>query len=228
MAGVLGLGMNYRGIQIFPWFIAGALVPREWLTDRITEPRIRYSLLSLFIGFWIYLCFDWSDAKMPRLITSQSAYTDDPYGILWHLFYYGVSTINLLTVLAWIPRRKIPYISDWGQHTMYPYLLHRFLLIILENTGFFVTNANNGLTALYITMPIIAGCCLSTTLARRFTWPMFEPNLSCLLIPEIPKIENKNGYHSLENGNGHHKNDSQILENGNAKDGLKTKLLSEN
>jgi len=191
----------------------GSLIPREYLVERLSSSTFRFSLLIPFFGFVFYLGFYGIGSRLPYIITDQDPYKDDPYGILWHLFYYAVVLVNLLTVLAWTPRVKIPLLSDWGQYTVYPYLLHYLLLIVLKEIGFFVPNANVGLVILYFILPFLATCCLSTTLSRRITWPMIEPNLSCLFVQESAKIND--GYKSLEDG---------ILK----VDGFTTKLLSEN
>jgi len=179
---------NYRTIQMFPIFLLGHLTPRDFLKNKISSIWIRISLLPPVLGYILHnIFYAWNqttDGSMKEEENSwQQAYGNDPYKILWRLFYDFYAIWFTFTIIAWMPRFKIPFFTDWGQRTMYPYLLHQCFLIvplsrtILPHLG---EEGNSGKFVGILLIAFIFQCIFSTNFIRWFFWPLIEPNFSSL------------------------------------------------
>jgi fucose 4-O-acetylase-like acetyltransferase len=86
-------------------------------------------------------------------------------------------------VLVLVPRDP-SRLSDWGQATMYVYLLHLFPVYLLrETTGFSAWFDSVPRFALLVVLAVALTTVLSTRPVRRLLRPVVEPRVSWLLAP---------------------------------------------
>ena len=175
-----------RAIGILPFFVLGWKV-REWgLIDRwrvvtgITW-RVRGAAILLFAA-WLLVV--WINLDFFRAVDFKFwFFYDYSYvqlgGTQWWAGLVRLAVIALAVVLCaaffvLVPRSKT-WFTQFGQATMYIYLLHSFLLYPLRETGFLQENATTLWLAIMIVGSVLVSILLATRPVRTIFRPLIEP-----------------------------------------------------
>lgn len=195
---VHGIGGVFDSARIFgmlPFFVLGWAIkerglpswaaPRSW-----SSLPVRIAAAALLAGTFAvaYLQVD----AVRKLRLRQWAQMNHNYADLgmpeWsagfvRLGQLGLAVLLIAAVLVLVPRGR-NRTSEWGQATMYVYMLHLFPLYLLWQTDFFFEWFDSvvGFGAL-IALAVGWNILLSTKPVRRLFRPLVEPRLDWLLTP---------------------------------------------
>jgi fucose 4-O-acetylase-like acetyltransferase len=170
-----------RTFVFFPIFLLGYFLKREHFQLLLT-PAKRWAgmitLCILFVGYYFFF----PDSGKDWLLSSSS-YTDMGVGAgyagLIRLFIYGLMMTATFSFLAIVPRQKLLF-TPIGTRTLYVYLLHGFVIKLLQATPFFdsVSQHHN-----YLLVVLLSGI-VTMTLASRpvvtAAQPIIEMRLSLI------------------------------------------------
>ena len=96
---------------------------------RLAEIRSRVVAGIVLVGVWMLFLF-WGIYHFDRPVFHEAdPYGDNVYQVLWRLFFYLICTVNILATMSLIPRRHLPYISEWGKVRDRFWLLHTSSLL---------------------------------------------------------------------------------------------------
>ena len=132
-----------RAINYWPIFLFGFYLNHEKVKDVISIKWIR--ILGI-IGLIVFLFLVWKShgefAYHKPFFTGRNSYeaiaeTWDNFHAFYRILYYPFIVGLGICVLSFIPRRRIPLISQWGSKTLQVYFLHRLVLNVLEFVGFY-------------------------------------------------------------------------------------------
>lgn len=76
------------------------------------------------------------------LLASQS-YSNlgaDSYGGILRLFVYAIAAVMTISILAWVPKRNLGWVTKLGTRTLYVYLLHGFIVQFLRQFDLLTVN----------------------------------------------------------------------------------------
>jgi len=168
-----------RTIVFFPFFLAGYYFDRKWL-DRFRY--FRYRLIAIALIGLTFLCVYLLAPFIDRI---RFLYQSVPYssldlgleGGIYRFIYYSMATLLGLCLLLIIPNKRIPLLTAAGKFTIYPYLLHGFIVLYLRTTGFY-HNLSTFEKGILIILGIFIALLLSMGILRSmFKW-IIEPKLS--------------------------------------------------
>jgi fucose 4-O-acetylase-like acetyltransferase len=178
------LGYNLsamRAITFFPFFLTGYFVKREHLHFLFKRPVKMVSLLILLCS--LYLCYRYVGQLKTEWLWGSYSYKylgeTEWFAGLYRIAVSAATVILSLAVLSLVPERKT-WFSELGTKTMYPFLLHGFLIKYLIHNGFFAYVD----TGFEVVMLIAAAVALSVLLSLRWVdksllW-LFRPRLAFL------------------------------------------------
>lgn len=173
-----------RALVYYPFYLAGTLFQREWLTKHRTSANRRNALLSIGI---IFLFLTWiSLHKMAPiqvfygrynfLSMKQSALT----GLLWRCLLYIIGFIMTFALMILIPEKQLP-VSYIGTRTMAIYLFHGLTYKCLEDSILI------GLNTPWETCLLLLGCAGLTLLLSYRPFSAFTGFIANIPFPKIRK-----------------------------------------
>ena len=126
-----------RIIVFFPFYLLGNLMNHK----TIVQWRKNHAWLILpavcILLVWFYCCFAQLDHfyLFRRLFTGRNSFSDvfASTGLLARLFCYAVSGLTCFAVLFLMPCKKIPFVSQAGQHTLNVYFWHWPFYLLLDH-----------------------------------------------------------------------------------------------
>ncbi|MFD1606348.1 acyltransferase family protein [Oceanobacillus luteolus] len=151
LALLIGIGVGYfseightfslsRTFVFFPFFLIG-----YWLTEkqlmlvkRNIVKRVGLVVMAVFALLIYYL----PEINTGWLLASKS-YGDlgvEWYGGFVRLLVYGLSSLMVISILAWIPSANIKGVTYLGARTLYVYLLHGFFIQYFRQTELFTVD----------------------------------------------------------------------------------------
>ena len=127
-----------RILVFFPFYLAGEAIPREKLEALRRVKVLRWGLF-LIVAAWGTACLLLLDDLyfLRPLFTGRNAYSARflPYGALWRLLCYAISSICILALVLLIPDREIRPFTVFGRRTLQVYFWHRMVLYLLNYAG---------------------------------------------------------------------------------------------
>ena len=124
-----------RIIVFFPFFLAGYyLTPQKM--DALLQSRV-LKVIAFFIVFgFFFLCLFKLDLIYPLrgLFTGRNPYasvSSGTFGFFHRLLCYLISSVVGFSVIALMPKSRIPVISVFGTRTLQVYFLHKPIQMIL-------------------------------------------------------------------------------------------------
>jgi fucose 4-O-acetylase-like acetyltransferase len=176
---VLGWAIKQRGLP--PWaarrswsslpgraaavaLLAGTFAAAYLNVDAVRELRLRQ---------WAQMNHNYAELGMPEW-----------WAGFVRLGQLGLAVLLIAAVLVLVPRGR-NRTSEWGQATMYVYMLHLFPIYLLWQTDFFFAWFDSAASfAALIALAVCWTIVLSTQPVRRLFRPLVEPRLDRLLVPE--------------------------------------------
>ncbi|GAB6926963.1 acyltransferase family protein [Paenibacillus sp. JCM 10914] len=133
-----------RTLYFFPFFLMGYYFKREWVNNLMHSSSRVAAMLLLPLSVVVLwkladvLPITWFYGVLPYVDFELTGI----YAGLSRLATYGFTLIVSVCVLALIPSVRIPLISDFGQNTLYVFILHGFILKALYSFEFQYTFAS--------------------------------------------------------------------------------------
>lgn len=180
-------------IGYLPFYVVGMHLRREHF-DLLTKGWVRacsvaaltitFLVCQLFGSGWTISWLYWRDGY------SQDPLDADPLsGMLTRGFLLLLGFTLAVAALALVPQRKA-WFSRFGERTLYPYLLHGFVIVWLEHVGLFSALTRYGVPAavgVALAAALLATGLMTRAVARAFR-PLFEPDLSRFFRPTAERI----------------------------------------
>lgn len=170
-------------IGYLPFYVVGMHLRRDHF-DQLVKPWVRACSAAALVAAFV-VCQLVHEGLTISWLYWRDGYSEDPLnaeplaGLLNRGSLMALGFVLAFAALAMVPQRKA-WFSRFGERTLYPYLLHGFAILWLEDVGFFTTLTDYGVAA---ALAVAAGAAILTTLlmtktvARVFR-PLFEPDLS--------------------------------------------------
>lgn len=121
-----------RTFVFFPFFLIG-----YWLTvDQmmlVKKHKVKVASIAVMAVLFV-LIYTFPAIDSGWLLASQS-YGDlgaESLGGVVRLFVYAIAAIMTVSVLAWVPKRNLGWVTRLGARTLYVYLLHGFIIQFLR------------------------------------------------------------------------------------------------
>jgi fucose 4-O-acetylase-like acetyltransferase len=194
-AGYLAIDQTFslaRALGLLPFFVFGWKL-REWnLGERwmaVSMVAVRWwraGAVALMIGLGVALASNvslWRALDIRGFLTYDAGYAAFGYDQWWagavRLAFIALAAAMIVAFLILIPRRHT-WFTQFGQATMYVYLLHSFVLYPLRENGFL-----DGEQPLWFLILVLIGAlgltvALSTPIVRRVFRPLVEPRVPWL------------------------------------------------
>ena len=126
-----------RFVVFYPFYLLGQMTDRDLLI-RLNKNKSLKILSSTGIAFWAVLCI-WKLDKLyflRPLFTGRHSFAGssalEAYGPLCRLFCILTAIMIGLFLICLVPDRKIPFITNAGQHTLQVYFWHRSVIYFME------------------------------------------------------------------------------------------------
>lgn len=167
-----------RTFVFFPYFLLGywvSLRQLSWVKRRTVK------ITSLMIMVMVAIAIHFApDINAGWLLASKS-YSDlglPEYGGFARFFIYLTSTMMMVSILAWVPRRKFKF-TYLGERTLYVYLLHGFIIQYARQVDLFKVDHFIDLFGIAI-LSIGIVLILSSRPVQSISQPLIEGRMSIL------------------------------------------------
>ena len=183
-----------RAFGILPFFVLGWKLKQwgvmdRWLAMDRGSTWVRLGA-AIVLGGWLVVAFvfvnQFRAIKLTHWFFYDSSYADLDAAQWWggfaRLGFLVMATVLSAALFALIPRRET-WITDFGQATMYVYLLHTFVLYPVRESGI-LGGENSSLPWLIgmVLASIALSVLLSTKIVRRIFRPIIEPKPKWLFV----------------------------------------------
>lgn len=187
-------------LGFLPFWVIGLHMSREWF-ERLTEVRIRIaSALVLVVAFLI--CLRYAPGWETDWLLWKQRYEESPLsataveGVLQRGELLVVGIVMTFAALSLVPKHR-SWTTRLGGRTIYTYLLHGYLILILGlQFDFFNRIERFGIVAVIgcIIGAVVVANLLMTAFVARIFRPLFEPRLTWLF-REMPKAKEQPASH---------------------------------
>ncbi|WP_308633975.1 acyltransferase family protein [Paenibacillus silvisoli] len=170
-----------RAINFFPFFLAGYYMKREYF-DYLFNRTVKIVSALIIILVLVFLFLYGQDINCEWLwgsYTYSKLGSPEWYAGIFRIGTAAVSIMLSISVLSLIPTRRTR-ISDFGIRTMYPFLLHGFVLKIMAHLGIYRHIGTWSDQLLLILFAVALTVILSMKGVEKVCGFMFKPNLSFL------------------------------------------------
>ncbi|MEH3032742.1 MAG: acyltransferase family protein [Aeromicrobium erythreum] len=181
-------------LGFLPFYVVGMHMNRQ-LFERLADARIRIASAVLLVGSFV-VCYLYSggwDNATDWLLWKQR-YGEDPLGVgplegvTQRAQLLVVGFVLTYAALSLIPRRR-SWTTRLGARTLYCYLLHGYVILILNyQFDLFEKTTKYGAAAavVAILVAIVLANLLMTSIVSKVFRPVFEPRLSWLFRDDAP------------------------------------------
>lgn len=166
-----------RTFVFFPMFLLGYYLTKEQI-HKLTRPSFKVLAIAPFIAVFIFyyvfpdINYEWLFGSKPYSALDTSAMI----GMLVRLGLYVLSTIMVLSFLAFVPKNKY-FFTNLGKNTLYVYLLHGFFIRFFRESS--ILNQTENLWLL-LAIAVVLTFLLSSKLITTIAQPVIELKLSQL------------------------------------------------
>lgn len=167
-----------RTFVFFPYFLLGYWVSLRQLSW-IKRKTVKITSLMIMVMVAIAIHFA-PDINAGWLLASKS-YSDlglPEYGGFARFFIYLTSTMMMVSILAWVPRRQFKF-TYLGERTLYVYLLHGFIIQYARQVDLFKVDHFIDLFGIAI-LSIGIVLILSSRPVQSISQPFIEGRMSIL------------------------------------------------
>lgn len=188
IAVLIGLAIGYisevghllslsRTFVFFPFFLIGYHLTNEKLM-LVKKPIVRgiSILIMVMVAIIIYYVPN-LDSGWFLSSKSYAVLGEVEYGLLIRLLVYIGATVLTISILAWVPRKNLGWITEIGLNTLYIYLLHGFIIQTFRYFEWFQSDSILSLIGIAILSAIIV-IALSSKFVTILFQPLVEGNLS--------------------------------------------------
>lgn len=127
-----------RILVFYPFYLAGKLVPIKTIISLRQKKAFRWCALVPFV-LWYLACLFMTDKVyfLRPLLTGRNAFNETflPYGAIWRLLCYLLSTIMVLSTILLVPSKEIKPITVFGTRTLQVYFWHRLIIYLFTYLG---------------------------------------------------------------------------------------------
>ena len=122
---------------LLPFLLLWLLNGYSKATNLLDHRKVKWAAIGVILSSFLFVNSQWSLAtKFWGFLTGWASYAEiSPafeYSSFIQLFFYVAAALVSLSWFALLPKRKLP-LSALGKDTLYPYLLHMPLIILLES-----------------------------------------------------------------------------------------------
>lgn len=172
-----------RTLVFFPFFLIGYYLDKSWI-DRLRTTRLRiYSSIGLILTYVMISSYGYKYKKewFFGSFSYESLGHDEWSAGIYRIAVYGAAVLIGGMIMILIPERQLPWISTMGTNTLYTYLLHGFIVLVLTASDFYTHFTTTTEKLLLIPFGIILTMLLSFSSIRYlFKW-LVEPKMKLLL-----------------------------------------------
>lgn len=175
---VAGLGDWFsltRTLNFFPYFLLGHLLGRDRLAAVGGRPLVGAAVLSA-VAIGVFAC--WPEGGRWWLYRSVSYGTLGMTRLDGAVIQTGLHLLALVTgaaFLSLVPRGRTPF-TAWGAHSLYPFLLHGFPLLVLARCSDRLAGLHPAATGLLLAcVAVVVTSALASGPVRRVTQLVVEP-----------------------------------------------------
>jgi fucose 4-O-acetylase-like acetyltransferase len=172
---------SLRAFNFFPFFIAGYYMKREYLDYLFKKPVQIASVLIIMVTFFLlfryghYLKSEWLWGSY----TYQEMGITEWYAGLYRIAVASVTVVLSTAILSLTPVGKT-WFSEWGTRTIYPFLLHGFLIKYVLAQGIY-GHVHTGVDQVWLVLSaVIVTILLSTKWVAKYSRWLFHPQISFL------------------------------------------------
>ncbi|WP_217586359.1 acyltransferase family protein [Lentibacillus saliphilus] len=163
-----------RTLVFFPFFLIGYWLTKHQLMQlKHIQVKVAALIVMTTVAIAIALAPEFNSGW---LLASKSYATlgEPTFGGVARLLIYITSAIMVVSVLAWVPRRRFP-ITELGVRTLYVYVLHGFIIQFLRVTDISVAQFHGPMdVAIYVSFSALIVYILSSKPIRTLTKPLIE------------------------------------------------------
>lgn len=129
-----------RFLVFYPFYLIGTVTPKIVLINLNKMKAMKLISVAVLV-IWFAVCFTQIDTIYPLryLFTGRNSFVNFEefrvWGFFWRIVCYLITLIVSLAVICVVPRRKIPYITDFGRSTLQVYFWQTTFLLILRWMG---------------------------------------------------------------------------------------------
>ncbi|UUI39670.1 acyltransferase family protein [Oceanobacillus oncorhynchi] len=121
-----------RTFVFFPFFLIG-----YWLTvDQmmlVKHRKVKIASIAVMASMFVLIyVFPVIDTGWLLASKSYSNLGVESFGGFVRLFVYAIAAVMTISILAWIPKRNLGWVTVLGTRTLYVYLLHGFIVQFLR------------------------------------------------------------------------------------------------
>lgn len=166
-----------RIIVFFPYFYAGYILDPEKIAKALNKLWLKILAVIGLIAGAVYIYIFSSDILYYRgLGTGLTSYrateilvnNGETVGMTQRLTTYAVAIIMSIFIISLIPNIRIPFISDMGTRTLQVYVLHRPILLIMQNEGTLLWIKNHISHSHWAIPWLLTGVLLTVLLSLKF------------------------------------------------------------
>lgn len=173
-------------LGMLPFYVIGLHMNRE-LFNKLADIRIRIASVIVLV-FWFIICEIYSSSWTGAWFLWKQRYSEPPLnsgawdGMMTRAELLIVGTVMTFAMLSLIPRKR-SITTVLGGRTFYCYLLHGYVIILLDREfDLWHHMQKYGATAAvgFIIAAVILANLLMTKVVARLFRPLFEPKLTWL------------------------------------------------
>ncbi|MBE1445660.1 acyltransferase family protein [Paenibacillus sp. OAS669] len=175
-------GSLSRTIVFFPFFLSGYYFDKQYLERFMTRKFRIISLVIIGLSFLAFFQFGHgiSVQWLYGSFSYEALHHKEWYAGIYRIMIYLIAAIMCLCVLILAPPKQIPVISKLGKNTLYPYLIHGFVMKYLIYCGFYSHFSSTWIKGFLILIGIAISLLLSMDGVRNiFRW-IVEPRWNFL------------------------------------------------
>ena len=178
-----------RILAYYPFFLLGYYLPVEKVTEFTQRKWVKVISVAVLAALAAVCLFCLKDVYFIRpLLTGKNSYFKMEKFALWggliRLVYYFVCSAVICAVISVVPKRRLGFISTFGERTLGVYFWHLLIISVLFDLGVF---ENLALLPTAAQMGIVFACAVALTLILSLK--VFSIPLNFILKPKPRNIE---------------------------------------
>ena len=174
-----------RFFVFYPFYVMGQMTPKIVLGNLNKMKTVKIISACILI-VWFILCFTQIDSiyALRLLFTGRNPYSaTEGLGIFHRLLCYLITTVVSLCVICIVPRKKLPYVSDFGKNTLQVYFWHTTFLLLFTKVGLSALLVDSAFGRFLL---IVLGSLLAVALSTKaFSFPTKQASELCKKLFEL-------------------------------------------
>ncbi|MEW8986603.1 MAG: acyltransferase family protein [Bacillus sp. (in: firmicutes)] len=182
-----------RTFVFFPFFLAGYYFDKKHL-NILGKYKVRIVSVLVLVSMFFVAYFYGTNLRVKILYGAASYESigfEEPYAGLYRLIAMTLGVLLGVAFLSLIPNKRIPFLTSLGVNTMYPYLLHAFVIKYLDSLHMFEKINTPYEKILLVIGSLALTVILSTSVTRKVFRVLIEPNSSFLFSGNEKQNERK-------------------------------------